>query len=1173
MTCLSNLLRTRLRSILPLILVAGFALVASLGRAEDRDWSIIQVPGTWEESGEGEWVDYDGFAWYRALVRIPSNWKDLPIELSVRGIDNVGEFYFEGKPIGRIGSFPPDYVNGVDEVKRCKIPPELIRPGQLHWVAVRVYDKEGRGGFKGPVPVISTKGEAVQLKGGWEFRTGDDVAWAKPDAPARPEGRPFEDIFRAPEIVDWLTTRLTVGGAKSPAESLAEFVVSPELALDQVLHEPTIEQPVFLNFDERGRLWVVEYRQYPHPAGVRMLSRDKFWRAVYDKIPPAPPNHFKGKDRISIHEDTDGDGVYDQHKVFVDELNIATAIEFGRGGKWVLNPPYLLFYPDKDGDDVPDGDPEVHLAGFGLEDTHSVANSLTWGPDGWLYAAQGSTVTGQIYRPGIDPKEKAVSSMGQLIWRYHPEQRRYEIFAEGGGNTFGCEFDSKGRVFSGHNGGDTRGFHYDQGAYYQKGFSKHGPLSNPYSFGYFPQMKHPPVARFTHTFIIYEGAQLPGYEGILLGVAPLQSHVVASRIMPDGSTFRTEDVGHPITTVDGYFKPVEIKAGPDGAVYVADWYDFNVNHYRNHEGNIDPKSGRVYRLRRKDAQPVPAENMALLSSDQLVDRLSDPNEWVRRTAQRLLADRNDTSIVPRLRELLDSPPGQLPLEALWALHAVGEWSDEIALVGLAHADPHVRRWSVRLIGDDRSASPTVAVRLVEQARREVDAEAVAQIACSVKRLPTTLALDMSRELLMRDEFADDLHIPLLVWWGIESQVAGHPEEVLRIFADKSLWSHRITAEVVSERLMRRFAATGARQDLLRAAQLFRLAPDQEASKRLMAGFEQAFAGRSLADLPIPLAEALADLGEVSVPLGLRLGREEALGRAIALIDDPKANQKDLIDVVKTLGEVNQPRALESLIRRLGQTEQADMASDVLTTLARYPDAEVGSAILAFAQSKTGDLRTLAYTTLASRADWTERLLAATSGSSADEIPLDVVRRMAVHRDPAIAKVIRERWGEVKGIQSPEAQAKIDRCRAILGETGGTPYAGYQVFTKTCGRCHKLFGEGGEVGPDLSSYKRDDLDAMLLAVVHPSAEIREGFETHQVFTTDGRAVAGFIADQDEHVVVLRTAEGQSVSLARDEIDEMERSPRSVMPDGLLDTLADQQIRDLFSYLRSTQPLNQ
>ncbi len=489
-------------------------------------------------------------------------------------------------------------------------------------------------------------------------------------------------------------------GPISPVESLEQFEVFDDLEIDQLLVEPLVKQPVFLNFDERGRMWVVQYQQYPHPAGLKMTSRDNYWRAIYDKVPPAPPNHIRGRDKITIHEDTDGDGVLDRHKTFVEGLNIVTSLAHGRGGVWLLNPPYLLFYPDKNRDDIPDSDPVVHLAGFGLEDTHSVVNSLRWGPDGWLYAAQGSTVSAKVRRPGFDEKE--ILSMGQNIWRYHPGTRRYEVFAEGGGNAFGVEFDAQGRVFSGHNGGDTRGFHYVQGGYLRKGFTKHGALSNPYAFGYFNSMPHNKVPRFTHNFIVYEGVGLPeNFLGKILGVEPLQGRVVMSDRTVIGSSFKTLDTGHPIKSSDSWFRPVDIKAGPDGAIYVCDWYDDQVNHYRNHEGRIDPQNGRIYRLRAESSQPLQPFDLARRTTAEIVGLLRHDDKWHRQTALRLLADRVDAIALPLLKTMLRDELGQAALEALWAINLCGGFNPEFAGETLKHANPHVRAWTVRLLGDER----------------------------------------------------------------------------------------------------------------------------------------------------------------------------------------------------------------------------------------------------------------------------------------------------------------------------------------------------------------------------------------------------------------------------------------------------------------------------------------
>ncbi|MFM9092016.1 MAG: PVC-type heme-binding CxxCH protein, partial [Verrucomicrobiota bacterium] len=506
--------------------------------------------------------------------------------------------------------------------------------------------------------------------------------------------------------------------AGAPPEDGPAPSAPADLAVDLLLREPRVAQPVFLQFDERGRLWVVQYLQYPDPAGLRAVSRDSVWRVIYDRRKPPPPYDtpekapFRGRDRISIFTDRDGDGTFETERTFADGLNITTAVVRGRGGVWVLSPPQLLFYPDADADDTPDGPPVVKLDGFNLEDTHSVANSLRWGPDGWLYGAVGSTVSADITRPGLD-RAPIAHLTGQGIWRYHPESARFEVYAEGGGNTFGVEIDAQGRVFSGHNGGNTRGFHYVQGGYHRKGFDKHGELSNPYAFGFFPAMPHPDVARFTHNFVIYEGGSLPPrYHGKLIGTDPMNNWLPVAELTARGSTFATRDVEAAIRPGDRRFRPVDIKHGPDGALYVADWRDLQVNHYRNHEGQITREDGRIYRIRAADAPAGFAPfDLGRESSVALLALLDDPNRWRRETVRQVLGDRRDASLIAPLRaRLAAGTVGQRSLEDLWALHLSGGFDAETARRLLSHPDPHVRAWTVRLLGDEPPPGPRRPVR-------------------------------------------------------------------------------------------------------------------------------------------------------------------------------------------------------------------------------------------------------------------------------------------------------------------------------------------------------------------------------------------------------------------------------------------------------------------------------
>jgi putative membrane-bound dehydrogenase-like protein len=620
----------------------------------------------------------------------------------------------------------------------------------------------------------------------------------------------------SPDVKDFVATYLKTGGEKldtwvqadkvsRPEEALRAFKTTGGLTMELVASEPVIRQPIDLHFDDRGRLWVVQYLQYPFPAGLNITSYDQYLRARYDAVPAAPPRGVRGVDKITVLEDTDGDGTFDAHRDVITGLNITTSVVTGRGGLWVMNPPYLLFYRDRTGDGLPDGDPEVRLAGFGLEDTHSLANSLTWGPDGWLYGVHGSTSTAKV---------RGISFLGQAVWRYHPERDAFELFAEGGGNPWTLSFDSKGRAFSGDNGGNDRGFHWVQGGRYEKNWPKHGPFTRPHAYGYISHMEHEGYpARFAMTHVVYEDGRLPGYEGQLISGMALTNRVQASRLLPDGSTFRTIDTDALVTTTDRSFRPVDTAVGPDGAVYFADWCDIRMDH-TDPRDTWDKSCGRIWRLRGKDYQPAASFNLEQRSSQELVALLADHRKWYRDQARRVLGERKDQSLVPELRRLVRERRGQLALEALWTANLISGMDAEWALVLLDHPDPAIRSWALRLLPAGSITRP-MGERLAGLARSEPDAEVRSELASAAARLETNSALAVLRELIRRREDVSDKHVPLRIWWAIENKITSDADLVLAWLEKDGAWGEPLFDEHLAGRIARRLAADRGNQSFAR----------------------------------------------------------------------------------------------------------------------------------------------------------------------------------------------------------------------------------------------------------------------------------------------------------------------------------------------------------------------
>jgi len=838
----------------------------------------------------------------------------------------------------------------------------------------------------------------------------------------------------------------------------------------------------------------------------------------------------------------------------------------------------------------------VHLSGFGLEDTHSVGNGIILGPDGWLYGVHGSTSSSRVVRPGFDSADAApVHFEGCMVWRYHPKTREYDIFSEGSGNPFGLEFDGDGRMYSGHNGGTTRGWHYVQGGIYLKQGvdpGKFGPPRTPYSFGQLPILGTlTKVPRFAHFGTFIEGTALAAkYQGHLFSLDPLHNTVTDSERIPKGATYVTTDKGIAMWSEDVGFRPLYSANAPDGSLFVSDMYEYYIAHGQHYQNQIDPTTGRLYRLRDKDAKLETDTNLEGKTTAQLVALLGHPNKFHRTASLQLLAERRDPAATSQLDALLAADKGRGALGALWALSQIDALDDARAVAALTHAYAPVRFWAMRFLGDKygvnrglgvpgvgskgaRDLPTDVFASVLARARVESDAEVRSQFASSARRLPTGQMLTLVAALASRDEDADDAYIPLLLWFALESHVTIDREAVVGFVRNPSVWERPLVQQHLLPRLMRRFATEGRRADLLVCAQLLRLAPTPAHTVHLMKGFEEAYRGRELAGLPDELLKAMAASGKAPLILRVRQGDAAAIKESLALIVNKKADATERLNQVRVFGEVRHPEAQATLLAIAGSAEATPLRKAALISLMSYGQPEVGAKAVSIVEQGAGEVRLTALALLASRAEWSQQLLEAVKSGriAANTVPRDMVERMRQHETKQVQGLLTELYPEKPAAGVTDFIAKIADVEAKLKAGTGNPYAGEPLFQEKCASCHKLFFKGGRIGPELTAYQRDNLGTMLISIVHPNAEIREGFQYFSVTTNDGRSLSGFLVERDAQILVLRGLEGEDITVRQADVRLLTPMGRSLMPEGLLDGMTDQQLRDLFAYLRISQPI--
>ncbi|MCH9652520.1 MAG: c-type cytochrome [Planctomycetes bacterium] len=977
----------------------------------------------------------------------------------------------------------------------------------------------------------------------------------------------------------WPTDTTSAQGIP-PEQAAQKMTVLDGFEVKLVASEPLVRQPVAIDFDHRGRLWVIQYLQYPNPAGLKRVKVDQHTRSKYDRVPKPPPHGPKGADRLTILEDTDGDGLMDQAKDFVNGLNLASGFAFGHSGVYVLQAPYLLFYPDRNRDDIPDSDPEVLLTGFGMDDASSVANSLIFGPDGWLYGCQGSTVTAVIR----DIK------FVQAIWRYHPVSKKFELFAEGGGNMWGLDFDRHGNLLASTNVGGFTMLHMVQGGYYWKQFSKHGPLRNPFTFGYFNHIPHKNF-RGGHVTVggtVYQGDSFPAQMRDKYISTNLLSHEIHFHTLSqDGTSFRSQHGGELVKANDTWFAPNDLTVGPDGAVYFSDWHDKRTAH-PNPDANWDRSNGRIFRLQAKGIASQKQVELSNLTSDQLIKLLEQTNEWYVRAARRELVARGDKSIWPPLRkEIRESKDDQFVLNSLWTLAATGGLNEQTALQALNHQNEDVRTWAVRLMGDEPTVSPQVLTQFEQLAKNDSSAKVRSQLASTAVRIPASHGLSIAHILLLRNEDQMDPHIPLLLWWAVEQHAVDAIDDIKQRFVDKSVWQQPLIRDEILNRLTQRLAAEATPRTLSVCKQIVESAPSAKLEQSMLSSLD---AGLAMARIDRNEKKRLTDRmpGDFKqwliekwkkqpenltlLELNGRLGNPLVTNHALQVITSDHAKKEQRISMFNLLREFGDASCIESLSPLLESKQPAWIRYATMDVLARYDDNRIIDTLFREYDHYDSASRSRARQILFARKSSAERFLKEIDKGRyvAGEVTLGELTTLTAYNEESITAIIIKHWGRINSSTAEQKITEIRRVRFNL-KTAGDLKRGRELFTKHCATCHQLFGEGKKLGPDLTTANRKDLNYLLESIINPNAFIRKEFVPSVVLTTDGRVLTGLIIKETPAQIVLANNKNEQSIIRRSDIEEIQNATVSIMPEDVLKQLKDQDLRDLFSYLQGNGPV--
>ncbi|MBI5768303.1 MAG: c-type cytochrome [Verrucomicrobia bacterium] len=974
---------------------------------------------------------------------------------------------------------------------------------------------------------------------------------------------------------------------------VAGIKVTEGFQAELLVAEPDLAQPVAMAIDERGRIWVAEAFNYPQRAP-----------------------EGQGKDRIMIFEDKDGDGIFETKKIFAEKLNLVSGLEVGFGGVWVGAAPHLLFIPDKNHDDIPDGPPVVLLDGWGFQDTHETLNSFTWGPDGWLYGCHGVFTHSFVGKPGTPQEQRTKIRAG--IWRYHPVRHEFEVFAHGGSNQWGLDFNSVGHLFMTHcrsywGGGGTT-YVLRNGHYWNQANNDYAPFISNRGPDFAPELRNYLLASARYDSG-EGGAGAPGTTAIYGGHSHVGTMIYLGDNWPDayrdhvfthnlhghqinhqrndrvGSAYETFHAGKDMLFApDSTYMAIDLQYGPDGAVYMIDWSD-NQHCHNPREEIWDRTNGRLYRLSWAATYKPTKVNLASMSDAQLAALHTHKSEWFVRTARRVLQERAasraiDTGALTALRKQAadDSSSGRgVPplgldpvvsqLRALWTLHVTGHLDAALTKSSLAHSSEYIRAWAIQL-GTEQSRGggvppPGLTPTDLERLARSDPSPAVRLAIASVTpSLPLAARWPIAAALASHGEDAADRYLPKMTWFALAPGVAADVPRALDLaentpmptLADSIIWSVSRTAagrDLVAARI-----ASLPETAAARTLRLLAFALETEAGLKAPAGWDKIVARfSSAADAAVRGAfEQLAAL----------FGDQAVLAKTRAIVADtaaPLPDRRRALDLLKRAGD---SASTTLFVQLLGDR---NLRSAVIPLLANASDSgAVAAGLIKHFTSLNAADRNAALGVLTGRPALALALLRAVETGAFEKKSLTALHARALRnlKNPEVTAALDRVWGKTTE-SSAEMKATVARFRQTFRDAPTWAYdvkAGRAVFERVCATCHVMDGAGGKLGPDLTGTWRNGLDYYLENIVDPNAVVGTDFQLHLVTKKDGSVVSGMFDKETDTAVVIRTIT-ETISVPKSDIKSREVTPQSMMPPGLLESLPEREAVELLNFL-TTQP---